>query len=235
MSNTYFTFKQFTVHQDKCAMKVGTDGVLLGAWTPVKKASRILDVGTGTGVIALMLAQRNRQAHIIAIEIEEQAAMQAQNNVECSPWAERIKVVCCNFQEFHPTNSFDLIVSNPPYFVNALQGENKQRNLARHTNELSYEALFRNSVRMLARDGVLSIIIPAEIEEYVMETACKHYLYPVSQTQVYTKFNKPCRRVLLNFSTKIDTCIRNALYIENGHGEYTPEYITLTRDFYLKM
>lgn len=216
-------------------MKLSTDGVLLGAWAPIEKANKILDVGTGTGVIALMLAQRSRSAHITALEIDNNAAIQAQENVSQSPWEERIEVVCGNFREYQTTETFDLIVSNPPYFVNALQSENEQRNLARHTKELNYEILFEKSTQLLATNGILSIIIPAELETYVIDTAWKYHLYPLQQTQIFSKLNKPCRRVLLCFSTKQGENVCNSLYIESPNGGYSAEYIELTREFYLNM
>ena len=139
MSNLCFEFKQFTVWHDKCAMKVGTDGVLLGAWANVESAKHILDVGTGTGLIALMLAQRTVQADVTAIEIDSMAAIQARENIAHSPWKNRITLFNCDFRYFHDDLKYDLIVSNPPYFVNALKCLDKQRNMARHTDLLYYE------------------------------------------------------------------------------------------------
>ena len=133
MSNPYFQFKQFTVWHDKCAMKVGTDGVLLGAWASVQNAHKILDVGTGTGLVALMLAQRSLpDADIIALEIDEAAAGQARENVTRSPWKERVEVVQTDFRDYQSSDKFDVIVSNPPYFVDSLECPDQQRNAARH-------------------------------------------------------------------------------------------------------
>ncbi len=149
MSNPYFTFKQFTIWHDKCAMKVGTDGVLLGAWAPVENCKRILDVGTGTGLIAIQLAQRAPQANITAVEIDKIAANQASDNVRNSPWANRIEVICADFRHYTPNERFDMIVSNPPYFINSLKCGNEQRNTARHTDELNYNLLFSHSATLL--------------------------------------------------------------------------------------
>ena len=137
MPNPYFQFKQFTVRHDKCAMKVGTDGVLLGAWAPVQDVKRILDVGAGSGLISLQLAQRNPEAVITSVEIDPAAAAQAQENIQSSPWSNRMEVVCCDFRKYHPEDKFDLIVSNPPYFVDALRCPDNQRCMARHTSEHS--------------------------------------------------------------------------------------------------
>ena len=133
MSNPYFQFKQFTVWHDKCAMKVGTDGVLLGAWTSVESAHRILDIGTGTGLVALMLVQRSLpDANIVALEIDEAAVGQARENIIRSPWKERVEVVQADFRKYRSSDKFDVIVSNPPYFVDSLECPDRQRTAARH-------------------------------------------------------------------------------------------------------
>lgn len=235
MSNTSFTFKQFTVNHDKCAMKVGTDGVLLGAWAPVANAKHILDVGTGTGLIALQLAQRSRCATIIAIEIDPSAAAQAKENVQCSPWAERIDVICSDFRNFYSEVKFDLIVSNPPYFIDALKCPDEQRSMARHTGELNYDLLFRHATHLLGEEGVMSIIIPVEAERAVVNAACDNKLFPSNCMRVITKPGKPCRRVLFTFSFQNKECVEESLCIEVEHNNYTPEYIALTKEFYLKM
>ena len=215
MPKSSFKFKQFTIFHDKCAMKVGTDGVLLGAWAPADKAKRILDVGTGTGLIALQLAQRNPHARITAIEIDAAAAGQATENVSHSPWADRVEVICHDFRDYQPENRFDLIVSNPPYFIDALKCPDEQRCTARHAGNLNYDLLFHRSASLLEEQGVVSIIIPAEAEK--------------------TKPGKPCRRVLLNFGFEAKECREEKLCIEVNHNEFTPEYVALTKDFYLKM
>ena len=170
MSNPYFQFKQFTVRHDKCAMKVGTDGVLLGAWAPVQNAKYILDVGAGSGLISLQLAQRNPWASITSIEIDPAAAAQAKENIQSSPWSDRMEVICSDFRDYHAENKFDLIVSNPPYFVDALKCPDNQRCMARHTNELNYELLFGHSTHLLSEQGIISVIIPSEVEKTVIDT-----------------------------------------------------------------
>lgn len=235
MSNPYFKFKQFTVWHDKCAMKVGTDGVLLGAWAEVESPRRILDVGTGTGLIAMMLAQRNPFSAITAVEIDEAAAIQAETNVARSPWADRIEVVCKDFDLFQPDGKYNLIVSNPPYFVDALNCPDKQRNLARHTCGLNYESLFRRSAQFLEEEGRVCVIVPAEVEKLVTDTAWKYGLHPARRLHVFTKPGKPSRRVLIAFSGRMQTCMEESLYIETEQHRFTPEYIALTKEFYLKM
>lgn len=235
MSNLSFQFKQFTIWHDKCAMKVGTDGVLLGAWVQINNPKRILDIGTGTGLISLQLAQRSIDSEITAIEIDEVAAEQAHENIARSPWPNRIKVICCDLRNYQTEDKFDLIVSNPPYFTDALKCPDKQRCLARHTEELNYELLFHQSANLLTEQGRISIIIPSEAEKNVIETAGKHKLFPSQCLRVYTKPERPCRRVLLSFGFQEKKCIEEELCIETIHHQYTPEYIALTKDFYLKM
>ena len=152
-------------------MKVGTDGVLLGAWAPVDQAHTALDVGTGTGLVALQLAQRNPHLRVTAVEIDAPAAAQAAENVAGSPWPDRIEVVCADFNDFQPDGRFDLIVSNPPYFFDALPCPDRQRNTARHAGGLNYDLLFRRSARLLSEGGVVSIVIPSEVERAAASVA----------------------------------------------------------------
>lgn len=233
MSHTSFTFKQFTVCQDKCAMKVGTDGVLLGAWAPVGQAARILDVGTGTGLIALQMAQRNSLARVTAVEIDADAAAQARQNVAGSPWEERIEVVCADFEAFCSDKPYDLIVSNPPYFVDALRCPDGQRSQARHAGSLNYVSLFRHAAGLLSREGRVSVIVPSEVAGQVEDAAWTHGFYPEHRTRVYTKEGKPSRRTLMTFGRRLYPLREDALYISAPDGSYTEAYKALTRDFYL--
>ena len=188
MSNPYFQFKQFTVWHDKCAMKVGTDGVLLGAWASVRNAHKILDVGTGTGLVALMLAQRSLpDADIVALEIDKAAAGQAGENVARSPWKERIEVVQADFRNYQSSDKFDVIVSNPPYFVDSLECPDQQRNAARHNDSLTYEELLEGVAGLLAEDGAFTIVIPTDVADRVKMTATAKNFYAVRQLNVITK------------------------------------------------
>ena len=232
MSNPYFQFKQFTVWHDNCAMKVGTDGVLLGAWTSVESAHRILDIGTGTGLVALMLAQRSLpDANIVALEIDEAAVGQARENVIRSPWKERVEVVQADFRKYRSSDKFDVIVSNPPYFVDSLECPDRQRTAARHNNSLSYEDLLEGVSGLLTENGFFTVVIPADVKKI----ASIKKLYAVRQLNVITKPGGIPKRVLITFSFSNQECIVEELLTELARHQYSEEYMTLTRDYYLNM
>ena len=224
-------------------MKVGTDGVLLGAWAP--GGTRILDIGTGSGLIALMLAQRFPEASIDAIDIDEAAVEQARENFAASPWTDRLHAYQAKVQEWQMVNGtcpngkwYDLIVSNPPYFQNSLKNPDKGRQTARHTDTLSYAELLRHSARLLAEKGLLALVLPAEAEQAVRGLAAAELLSLTHLTRVYSKESKPARRVLLEFekSTSRDTDIsitEDSLVLENEIGGRSAAYQELTKDFYL--
>ena len=236
MSNPYFQFKQFTVWHDKCAMKVGTDGVLLGAWASVQNAHKILDVGTGTGLVALMLAQRSLpDADIIALEIDEAAAGQARENVTRSPWKERVKVVQTDFRDYQSSDKFDVIVSNPPYFVDSLECPNQQRNAARHNDSLAYEELLEGVAGLLAEDGAFTIVIPADVADRVKMIAATKNLYAVRQLNVITKPGGIPKRTLITFTFSNQECVFEELLTELARHQYSEKYIALTREYYLNM
>ena len=172
MSNSYFKFKKFTIWHDKCAMKVGTDGVLLGAWVNVDNATKILDIGTGTGVVALMLAQRS-DAEIIGIEIDSDAAEQASCNANESSWRNRIKIINQDFIHYNSKELFDVIVSNPPYFKNSIKSNDDKRNLARHVSSLNYQMLVEKAASLLLPTGSFSIIVPFDVIEDLEKYACE--------------------------------------------------------------
>ena len=234
MPNPSFSFKQFTVCHDRCAMKVGTDGVLLGAWTEVASACRILDIGTGTGLISLMLAQRS-SAFIKAIDIDRDAVEQARGNVAESPWRERIEVELQDVCRYTSEAGFDVIVSNPPYFVNSLKCPDSQRNTARHTDDLDFERLIGSVVRLLSPDGMFSVVIPTDGMEQFYTIATRYGLHLSRQTLVHTKPGASPKRALLAFKRTSEKCIYDCLTIELSRHVYSEEYIALTRDFYLKM
>lgn len=233
MSNQFFKFKQFTIFHDRCGMKVGTDGVLLGAWARVDGARRLLDVGAGSGLIAIQMAQRNPVAEVEAVEIDAQAAAQAEENAARSPWAGRIRVACADFRTFEAGAPFDAIVSNPPYFVDALRSPDARRRLARHAEGLGYDLLFRRSRRLLAPGGHVSLIVPAEVEKLAADAAWEHGFRLWRRTDVYTKPGKPLRRILLEWGTDFLPCRADSLCIERAEGGYSEAYRALTRDFYL--
>lgn len=237
MANPYFQFKQFTVWHDKCAMKVGTDGVLLGAWASLEGATKILDVGTGTGLVALMLAQRSLpDAHIIALEIDEAAAEQARENIERSAWKDRIEVVQSDFRLYDAPIKFDVIVSNPPYFVDSLECPDKQRSTARHNNSLTYEELLQGVARLLSEDGRFTIVIPTEVVDKVKMIASESNMYAIRQLNILTKpGGKPKRTLMTFFFDEQKKCVVDELLTELARHKYSDEYIALTRDYYLNM
>ncbi|MBO5875596.1 MAG: methyltransferase [Alistipes sp.] len=234
MLNYMFRFKQFTVHQQRSAMKVGTDGVLIGAWASVRGTDRaVLDIGTGTGLIALMIAQRNPKAEIVAVEIDAESAEQARENVAASPWSNRIRVEECAVQEFVAEQKFDLFVSNPPYFVDSFKCSDESRNTARHTDTLSFVELMRSAERLLAPDGRFAVIVPSEAALSVIAAGRLHL---VRRCDVRSKPKGSPKRVMLEFSPRFEgAAVREEMTIGDGsNGGYSPEYIALTRDFYLK-
>lgn len=234
MSNPFFSFKQFTIYQDRCAMKVGTDGVLLGAWARVASASRILDIGTGTGLISLMLAQRSG-ALITAIDIDADAVRQARGNIEASPWKDRVEVVRQDICSYVTNERFDVIVSNPPYFVNSLKCPDGQRSMARHCDCMEFGDLIKHAVGLLLPEGAFSVIIPTGGMEEFLTIASGYNLFLSRQTLVRTKPDVAPKRVLLEFKKQPVVCIQDELVIELSRHVYSEAYIELTKDFYLKM
>lgn len=233
MPNSYFSFRQFTVHQDSCAMKVGTDGVLLGAWA--EGGSRILDVGTGTGLIALMMAQRFAGAQIVGLDIVHEACVQASANVAASPFAGRVGVVESAVQQYEVPERFDSIVSNPPFFVNSLLAPDAHRALARHSCALPYAELFASVRRLLAHDGVFSAIIPAECLQAFVSEACLSGFSLTRRCAVKTTVRKPARRYLLAFRQQGGAAFCSSEEVlQNPDGSRTEWYESLTHDFYVK-
>ncbi len=232
-----FKFKQFDICHDKTGMKVGTDGVLLGAWANCSAAQSILDIGAGTGLISIMLAQRNAVASIHAIEIEKEAFLQSVENVKASKWSDRIEIKHCSLQNFDSeiVSGFDLIVSNPPFFENSQKSEIEKRNLARHTQTLTFAELIGFSEKLLSNCGLLSVIIPFDSLTYFIDLATESKLFLVRKTLVKPNLYKKPKRVLLEFSKQNAQLIDTELTIELSRHVYTSQYIELTKDFYLKM
>ncbi|MBN1462226.1 MAG: methyltransferase [Paludibacteraceae bacterium] len=231
-----FQFKQFTVYQEHCAMKVGTDGVLLGAWTDCENAQRILDIGTGTGLLALMLAQRC-SAHIVGIDIDQSAVNQAKENIAKSAWKNRITIFHCSFQDFCTTekNSYDCIISNPPYFENALKSPLEKRTIARHTDKLKLTEILEGSKKLLSKHGSLNLILPYKEGLLLIEEAKEWGFYCRKKTTVFPRENSTAKRILLNFKLEDGLCKESDLTIETDkRHQYTEAYKKLTGDFYLK-
>ncbi|WP_310594481.1 methyltransferase [Flavobacterium sp.] len=220
-------------------MKIGTDGVLLGAWAPVEQNPfSILDIGTGTGIIALMLAQRSTAQQIDALEIDEQAYEQATDNFENSPWNDRLFCFHAGLDEFmkEPEDEYDLIVSNPPFYAEDYKTNNDQRDLARFQDALPFEDLIEAADLLLSENGILAVIIPFKEEDRFLAIAKEFELYPTRITRVKGTPTAEIKRSLLALSRNKTTLFSiDELTIEIGRHEYTPEYIALTQDFYLKM
>lgn len=233
MSNDWFQFKQFTVRQGSCAMKVGTDGVLLGAWFRLGPGQSVLDIGTGTGLVALMAAQRGAGA-ITAVEIDESAAKQAALNAQSSPWADRITVLAADISDFKPECFYDRIVCNPPYFRDSLRCPDSGRNAARHNDSLSYETLVRCVAGLLSHNGTFSAVIPADMAETFISSAFSTGLRLSRRTDVVTVAGKAPKRSLVEFSMNPADCENTLLEMVDKDGEETSDYVSLVKEFYLK-
>lgn len=235
-----FQFKKFSVNQDKCAMKVGTDGVLLGAWATLENNPySILDIGTGTGLISLMLGQRSNAEQIDALEIDENAYEQCVENFENSNWGDRLFCYHASFQEFveeiYEEEEYDLIVSNPPFYTTQYKSENEQRDLARFEDALPFEHLLQGSELLLSENGIFCTIIPFSEEENFISIANHFGLFPFKITRVKGTPTSEIKRSLLAFGKTEKQIEINELIIETSRHQYTQEYIELTQDFYLKM
>lgn len=233
-----FTFKQFHVNQDRCAMKIGTDGVLLGAWTPIiNNPYNVLDIGAGTGILSLMLAQRSNAEQIDAIEIDEDAYEQCVENFEASPWSDKLFCFHAGLDEFvdEPEDEYDLIISNPPFYTDDYKSDNSSRDLARFEDALPFEELIEAAALLLSDNGIFSVIIPFKEEERFVSLCKELDLFPLKITRVKGTPTTEIKRSLLAFCKMEQTPLIDELVIEISRHNYTPEYIELTKDFYLKM
>lgn len=236
MANSFFKFKKFIVYHDKCAMKVGTDGVLLGAWAEVVNTKKIIDIGTGSGLIALMLAQRS-EAEIEAIDIDASACIQAEENIAASLFKDRIRVKHLSLQSLaeQSNDKYDLVVSNPPYFEASLLSPVHERNLARHNNTLSLDSLLRNGKKILSPEGRIALILPYDREEELNQRVADLGLFFSKKAYVRPMPKAGYKRLLAEISPQASICQENELTIEIARHQYTPAYIELTKKFYLKM
>ncbi len=235
MSNSYFDFKHFSINQDKTAMKVGTDGVILGAWFKLLNSKKILDIGTGTGLLALMLAQ-NSLASIVAIEPEINAYKQAVCNIENSKWSKNITVENITFQSYIKSTlcKFDLIVCNPPYFEKSLKSKSNSRNIARHNDSLPLDVLISGISKILNNTGSFGIIYPYKDRKKVEFIASQNKLYCKSKLIIKHNSQKEAKRIIFEFTKNKVKYIKKELYImELGSNEYTNDFINLTKKFYL--
>ncbi|WP_026811570.1 tRNA1(Val) (adenine(37)-N6)-methyltransferase [Arenibacter latericius] len=233
-----FKFKEFEIHQDRCAMKIGTDGVLLGAWTSINHhPNSILDIGAGTGVIALMLAQRSDAETIDAIEINEAAYEQCVDNFEASDWGDRLFCYHASLDEFanEIDDKFDLLVSNPPFYSEMVSSGNESRDMARQQASLPFYDLLVGVAKLLSETGRFSTIISYKDEKEFLSIASKLNLYPTRITHVQGTPETAVKRSLIEIQFKKTETRIEKLIIESERHQYTEEYVNLTKDFYLKM
>lgn len=235
-----FQFKQFSIQDHHTAMKIGTDGILLGSWLNTEKSSKILDIGSGTGVIAIMCAQKNQIAEITALEIDENAIIDAKINIQKCSWNNRIHLIHSSLQEFekNTTTVFDCIVSNPPYFENSQKASNDARIKARHTDSLHFSDILLFAQKWLSVDGSVSLILPTEQGFKAIESSVEYQLKPIRICEVFPIPSKPAHRLLIEFARKENDLVleKSQLVIETGivRHEYTETYQKVCKDFYLK-
>ncbi|MGV6829003.1 MAG: tRNA1(Val) (adenine(37)-N6)-methyltransferase [Flavobacteriales bacterium] len=234
----FFQFKQFTIQQDQCAMKVGTDGVLLGAWAHLDNLpDSILDIGAGTGLLALQLAQRSNAQLIDAVEINPDAYQQCVVNFENSNWADRLFCYHASIQEFASEieETYDLIVSNPPFYSENPSSKNQARDIARFTENLPFKMLLQSVAKLLSPKGIFAVILPHKEEENFIAMAQALGLFPEKICHVRGTKNSDIKRNLMTFSLQQQEVNFKELIIEISRHQYTKEYINLVKDFYLKM
>lgn len=234
MANTYFQFKEFRVNQPNAAMKVGVDSVILGSWLKLDCPRSVLDIGTGTGLLALMMAQRNIQSQVVAVEIDDKAIVDARHNFQESIFASRLDLVHASIQEFAMLTDrrFDLIVSNPPYFDAGNRSVNEARSTARHHDSLSLDELFETAEMLLTPTGSFALILPYDIKEKALAHAQNNTLFLTAALAIYPTPDKQPNRVVLQFKKESKECENEKLLVRIN-GNYSPEYTQLTSGFYL--
>ena len=241
MSNPYFKFKRFTVFHDESAMKVGTDGTLIGAWASLEGVKTVLDVGCGCGLIALMIAQRSSASAVLGIDIDEASVRQAARNVAASPWADRVSIECRDIRDLtiDDFGRFDLVVTNPPFYEEDVACPDLSRNSARHTDCLSFEELVEAAARLLSEKGTLSLVLPTKSKSRFVGVAASRGLYLSRITSVITKRGKQPKRTLMEFKRTLTDAVEGDLYIYNkgiyNKGMFSEEYVCLMKDFYLNL
>lgn len=235
MSNSWFQFQQFRVEQDRCAMKISTDAVLLGTLVQSDLPKHILDIGTGTAVIALMLAQRFPQTSLTAVELDPEAASQARENCEQSPFSERLTVIQGRFQDFPVEEPFDLLVSNPPFFPDHLPASDPKRQQALHTDSLSFEELLHKASKLLAPSGSFWVILPPRQMQDFIQYATAHGLFPTTRVGIRDSAAKPIHREVIGFtfSEPLANALPEELFLKNVDGSYSERYQQLISGFLL--
>lgn len=238
MSSKPFEFKNFKIDQDRCAMKIGTDGVLLGAWASLENQPfSILDIGAGTGILSLMMAQRSNAELIDALEIDDNTYEQCVENFEQSPWGDRLFCYHASLEAFvdEIEDQYDLIICNPPFYSEDYKTKNSQRDLARFQDAMPFENLIESASKLLSNKGTFSVVIPYKEENHFIEIALKFGLILNKVLHVKGTPDSEIKRSFMAFSFRESEIIKDLITIEVGRHEYTPEYINLTKDFYLKM
>lgn len=235
MGNDYFQFKEFRVEQDRCAMKVNTDGCVLGAWADHPEPKRILDIGTGTGVIALMLAQRFPEAQIDAVEVDEDAARQASENFKNSPWSKNIRVWAMPIQDFiKKGKQYDLVVSNPPYYAEHTPAQNERRQIALHRIRMDLDDLAEAAGNSTADEGHFCVILPPHPFEEWEEKAERHGLHLRKQLHLHHRPSQPLQRVVALYTQTPGTAEVEYLFQRESNDEYSKDFAALLKDFYLQ-
>lgn len=236
-TDQFFRFQRFSIAQDRCTMKVGTDGVLLGAWAGAGHAENILDIGTGSGLIAIMLAQRNERSKIAGVEIERTSFEQARENMQRSPWSDRLEAIHTSIQDFaaNTATRYDLIVSNPPFFTGGNLSYNQDRNSVRHTIKLSHHDLLSAVQKLMSPAGRFALILPYLEGLRFCELAATYHLYCTHRTEVHPRESKPVERLLLQFEkTKQSPLVEQLVLQTENSDERTAKYTALTGEFYLR-
>jgi len=234
MSNNYFSFKKFTIHQDKCAMKVCTDACLFGAILPTNFNDKIqvLDIGTGTGLLSLMFAQKNQNCMIDAIEIDSDAFEQAKVNISLSPFKLNIKAVFSDIKTFQPAYQYNIILSNPPFYINDLKSQDLKRNLALHGTDLSYDELLNDVDRLLINEGVFYVLIPFNNEKLFVDTAAQNALFPQQITRVKQTTEHSFFRSIIRFGRR-EALVEEKIIVIKNNNQYSNEFVALLKDYYL--
>lgn len=231
--NSYFDFKRFRICHDRCAMKVSTDAVLLGSWARVEGARKILDIGCGSGIIALMAAQRVQEAMVVGIDIEEEAAIQAQENGQASPFSDRVSFKCVDVRDFCDEDKFDAILCNPPFYTEDTMPPDEKRSTARNTHSLSFEELVGQVGRLIRDGGVFHVIIPTKAEEAFTGICSREGLFPFRICHVKSTASKPFKRTLCSYSTIQPLTIEKEELVLMENGCRSKAFEQLTSDFYL--
>lgn len=234
-----FQCKQFFIAHQHCAMKVGTDAMLLGAWAQLPTQGAVLDIGCGSGILSLMLAQRSHgQLRIDALDLDDGAVLQTQLNAQASPWPSAIRVLKQDILTYQPTERYSLLISNPPYFHQALPAANPARHRARHSEQMPWPDLLQHAAQLIDVEGYFDLVIPFEAASSLISLAAEHGWQPVRMTQVQSKAGRPPIRCLLSLQRlSSQTALNGAvtsLCINDANGDYTADYRRLLHDFYLK-